>query len=1349
MSTSFQQPADRTTADQSQVALSDFIEPAPSGPGETIRTLRRQELERAIRRRRKAASIAPLPENADECRDLVGLALSGGGIRSAVYNLGLLQSLSQRGLLRHVDYLCSVSGGGYIGGHLAALADNLADRQRAERRATGDLRSTTIVDQEPESDFYNDQKGFHNAPAEQSPGAKLADLGVDSQGKLLPDYHFRHVGEYLFFDPLQFVWRYIVCTIPTVLLAASTLGVVATIVALLWRLLDLQGVRDVLDWTGLSTWGLAVGLGDELPIAFLPCLLPITIFVVGFALFVIGCWTERKRLRSIGGSLAKWGVLAGLVFLGCSLAIFLGNGETNFGGSSELVKIQQYLTWPLAFITFLFLVPMVRFRSVVNSAREGAPAWQAVAARFLIGGACTLTPFFLVHWMGRENISGFTRYRDPELLRDDVTNWGEFLRWWGQLAAQSEAFLKLAQQTPPTELSSEELERLAPIQAPAPAEQEAIVQAMKGMADHLDQHLGKANFERHAEQFDLDRAPGLQRVWHFLEWPVRGSSSAIGQNLSKLSQLRRQQDEAVAAFNLRLGDPQLTYLLHRQLAEAIAQDQLGNALVVGHSGAIAARSESRNLTPDDFKKYLSERLPKLTQSEREAFEGFWRRARGSELDQEQSLLALPAHGWREIDIQQFNRLLLEVVHPEFIRQRAMISTWIVPGPDQYERLRWLVCWAGILLFSLVAIDFNQSSPFFIYYRDRLHQRFLQMPGVAGLCPRTDDEHAEQNFEPSDHRSSLLKNLTPWRTGAPYPLFLGSLHLFDRISPEGNVQQRDAVDADRCLPFLFSPLYCGSVYSGFRKTKSYCCGKITVAEAVAISGAAVTPFMTNNSGLLAMMATFNLRIGKWIPRPDQNHLCSLIPVVRPIQVAWEWLKACGPSYRDQWRYGLAADGGFHEFFGLEELLLRRCRLIIVSDAGCNNGKFEFGAFADTIRLVRERHGIQFLDLDHEQPVDLSRLRRDDESKKQEQHHLCLRVRYPDDFPIPGPREALVVYAQMSLTGDEPLDLQQFRKVNPNFPDEPTTNQSYDENQVESFRQLGYHVGEQICQRVPKELGTEASDGAIATSTEAWIDWLRWGYMAACAEADGAPDNSLATIDPLAEGESFNSHGDLRWRTYLQDAQQGLRDYLASPHLRQRRLARVSQLLNGQPLRSDKLTRAGYLAQVVLACHDLRGDSPCADRRDLFHVGGRRSLLYAVAVVIARLHEEAAPGEANECLAAQPAELHGTLAARCDLVAEFYRLLCRGVFCHNGQRTAALATVCLLNQFVFEERNTTWSRSLDCVDALVQSSQQGRLWETRQLILSWYSPAAEEATRAATRRDVAAIQGNGHDQAGTAS
>lgn len=68
----------------------------------------------ALRTRRHAAGIDPREAQ-------IGLALSGGGIRSATFCLGLLRSLAGNGVLRHVDYLSTVSGGGYAGAAFGRL----------------------------------------------------------------------------------------------------------------------------------------------------------------------------------------------------------------------------------------------------------------------------------------------------------------------------------------------------------------------------------------------------------------------------------------------------------------------------------------------------------------------------------------------------------------------------------------------------------------------------------------------------------------------------------------------------------------------------------------------------------------------------------------------------------------------------------------------------------------------------------------------------------------------------------------------------------------------------------------------------------------------------------------------------------------------------------------------------------------------------------------------------------------------------------------------------------------------------------------------------------------------------
>ena len=78
---------------------------------------------------------------------LFGVAFSGGGIRSATFNLGVLQQLAHFGLLGEVDYLSTVSGGGYIGSWLTGWMQKRKTNDPAEfRHDTLSLLSPKIPD---------------------------------------------------------------------------------------------------------------------------------------------------------------------------------------------------------------------------------------------------------------------------------------------------------------------------------------------------------------------------------------------------------------------------------------------------------------------------------------------------------------------------------------------------------------------------------------------------------------------------------------------------------------------------------------------------------------------------------------------------------------------------------------------------------------------------------------------------------------------------------------------------------------------------------------------------------------------------------------------------------------------------------------------------------------------------------------------------------------------------------------------------------------------------------------------------------------------------------------------------
>lgn len=109
--------------------------PPADGP---LRALFDAEAALIAERRRIAHADAPAeggdPQDAAARIALprVGLAISGGGVRSATFGLGLLRGLARNGLLTRIDYLSTVSGGGFIGAMFGRLVTQVGI-ERAQR----------------------------------------------------------------------------------------------------------------------------------------------------------------------------------------------------------------------------------------------------------------------------------------------------------------------------------------------------------------------------------------------------------------------------------------------------------------------------------------------------------------------------------------------------------------------------------------------------------------------------------------------------------------------------------------------------------------------------------------------------------------------------------------------------------------------------------------------------------------------------------------------------------------------------------------------------------------------------------------------------------------------------------------------------------------------------------------------------------------------------------------------------------------------------------------------------------------------------------------------------------------
>jgi len=98
------------------------------------------------------------------------LCLSGGGIRSATFSLGLMQGLAQHRLLTQFDYLSTVSGGGYIGSWLSAWIHRHPEGIAGVERELSTAQSSRL---EPEpapirhlrafSNYLSPKSGFFSA----------------------------------------------------------------------------------------------------------------------------------------------------------------------------------------------------------------------------------------------------------------------------------------------------------------------------------------------------------------------------------------------------------------------------------------------------------------------------------------------------------------------------------------------------------------------------------------------------------------------------------------------------------------------------------------------------------------------------------------------------------------------------------------------------------------------------------------------------------------------------------------------------------------------------------------------------------------------------------------------------------------------------------------------------------------------------------------------------------------------------------------------------------------------------------------------------------------------------------
>ncbi len=995
-----------------------------------------QKERKAINERRSEMSQ---PES--DGNDLVGLSLSGGGIRSAMFNLGLLQSLHKSHVMDHVDYMASVSGGGYIAGYYASLGnqpDGLDKDRSHTRRKRRDRRNGNKETSEHANSSAMDHP-LDFADGQQHRGSQSDE---PSTGLHATDGRFLMEGQYLN-RPLAFFPIYIMQTAFMLLMYLGVLIFTGSIVALFFRAFDYPKVRTHLE---------LIASGTDLAAAL------IGIFVI-MATYCLGTVFVWIGYRFVGQTIQFPHSRFLAVVIGASLLgvmVMLGNGDFNISSVSTGL-LPSSLTWqtnvqlPLTAGVFLAFLPLIKFRSLLQSERENASLFERFALKLIlmltIGGGTLATIGFL----SRENISGYANRREPTLVVDDIIDDRAFATYLA-----SDKFIAVKNKTKPLN---------------------DLRKAIK-TNEELRQRLFPAEYKWDGpfRGFPADLLPvsfdWCQRVFQVSAVKLGyGKTYDAHQYIETWGVEREARRELVNAFNE-------TYFLsdHPYTPRSVPDDPLTQGLLAHLQSKITSTTKDEKASEESVVKYLGLVEPKPIETAT-FLQLFRRSCRVGPGKFPRNVF--DARQLSPLETNKFRRLLLELSEPQLFKRRAMVSTPVVLAADQACR-QWWCLWSlvAFLVISLV-LDFNQQSPLRNFYQQTLVRTFLQR------------DHSRVD--------AYLSDIKPHVYGNPYPLFLGALRLIEPTAAEQDLHRSNPGKIDDSVgsewySFLMSPLFCGWMPVGpkgspadrlhrqngetlktYCETKKYLGGEFKFSDAVAISGAALTPYMASNAALVALMHAFNLRLEQWLPNPAKPSDANKKKFVFWTLVR-EWFRAKLSHQASQnWDWGIVADGGFREFLGVEELLARRCRVIIASDAGCNNGLYEFGVLADLVRKARLDHQIEFLDLDHELPLDASRLRHQvDAAKNVAQHFIVGRIRYPEmetvTFCTPTGeiktrvqnKTGLFVYLQMTLTGDEDIDLQQFRKTNPTFPDEPIANQFYTKDQVESLRQLGEHIGRLISQ-----------------------------------------------------------------------------------------------------------------------------------------------------------------------------------------------------------------------------------------------------------------------------------------------
>jgi hypothetical protein len=234
----------------------------------------------------------------------------------------------------------------------------------------------------------------------------------------------------------------------------------------------------------------------------------------------------------------------------------------------------------------------------------------------------------------------------------------------------------------------------------------------------------------------------------------------------------------------------------------------------------------------------------------------------------------------------------------------------------------------------------------------------------------------------------------------------------------------------------------------------------------------------------LMALTNVRLGVWVPNPLHPSWHRRQPATDPrgwrrvrAWIADGWfepgalyvLREALGGLRSKHRYIYLTDGGHWENLGLVELLRRRCTHVLCFDASSDRTG-DGQDLGRAIAMARSELSAQ-VDLDPRPTMG-------DENAPATQTAVRGRIRYPDTD-----QEARIVYAKAVLTESASWDLHAFRRRDALFPNHPTSQQMFTDEQFEAYRSLGHAAGRRAVELLNPAPVLTAADGPPANGLRA--------------------------------------------------------------------------------------------------------------------------------------------------------------------------------------------------------------------------------------------------------------------------